>query len=103
MPSAIHQPRALLDWQARAVRAGEAHLFRISHDGQGNWRVSRPGSDQRLYFPADLDTRPDQDGPARVGEVPEPAQSARGLPIIPPTDGEKYAAEYRSSFPNLSA
>lgn len=99
MTSTIHQPRALLDWQTRVVRARVAHLYRISHDGRGNWTVTRPGSNERLYFPA---------APAPVPAVAQPPEPA-SRPAIPQpaakrlTSAEKYAAEVRSSYGNLSA
>lgn len=105
MPSPIHHPRALLDWQARALRCGQAHLYRVSHDGRGNWTVARPGSKERLYFSSNLDTPAapplcQTDGGA---EALAPARPAAPPPAKELTPAEKHAAEVRSSYINLSA
>lgn len=103
MPSAIHHPRALLDWQARAVRSRSAHLYRVSQDGRGNWTVTRPGTKDRLYFPADDSASPPQDKTSEGAEVPKPTPPARLSPVKALNDSERYALEVRNSWVNLSA
>lgn len=103
MPATLHYPRAFLTWQARAVRARSAHLYRVFHDGRGNWTVTRPGSAERLYFPADdCGTPPQPFGPNRV-EPAGPGPVPKVCPVQTMTPAEKHAAEVRSSYVNLSA
>lgn len=104
MPTTIHHPRAFLNWQARVLLAREAHLYRASHDGRGNWTVTRPGSykDKPVHFPADDAISPALTQGITTGEqVPELAPSPLSAKAMTPA--EQHAAEVRSSYVNLSA
>lgn len=100
MVSTIRYPRAFQDWQARVLRSRTAHIYRISHDGLGNWTATRPGSNWRLYFPAD-----DGAPPQAQNRISESARASKPEPTPGNalTPAEKYAAEVRSSYVNLSA
>lgn len=103
MPSTIHHPQAFLKWQSGVVRARAAHLYRVIHDGRGNWTVTRPGSDERRYFPADDGTQP-QPYRETGGDDTSKSASALSRPTMKTlTPAEKHAAEVRSSYVNLSA
>lgn len=104
MPSTIHYPQAFLKWQAGVVRTRAAHLYRASHDERGNWTVTRPGSAERRFFPADDGTQPQPYGGTGGGDTTSSARSAAALPPVKTlTPAEKHAAEVRSSYVNLSA
>lgn len=96
---------SLGEWQAYVLRSRTAHLYRIASDGNGGWTVTRPGTRERLHFPAHdhftsslkvevNDAESMQDAP------PRDAHAAMAAPMTP---AEKHAAEVRSSYVNLSA
>lgn len=114
MPSAIHYPRAFLNWQARVVGARTAHLYRASHDGRGNWTVTEPGAykDKPLYFSADdpsfnmgvNDAEGVQRGPPRNAQVLASTDlSLKQVSLRPATShADQWDAAVRGSHPDFS-
>lgn len=79
------------------------HLYRVFHDGRGNWTVTRPGSDERRYFPADDSAQPQPHDGSGSDETFKSAPAPSLPPVKTLTPAEKHAAEVRSSYVNLSA
>ncbi|MGY3328877.1 hypothetical protein ACVILI_001894 [Mesorhizobium sp. USDA 4775] len=87
------------------MRSRSVHLYRVSHDGRGNWTVTRPGfPNERRHFPADDETTPPQaqEGIGESAGSPKSVSSALPSPVNTMTDREKYDADVRRSYPDLS-
>lgn len=103
---------SLREWEAYVLRSRTAHLYRIASDGKGGWVVTRPGSKERLRFPAVAEQAPTSNmGASAEGMKLAPLEDAQAKTNLsaaqvssrPATShAEQWDAAVRGSHPDFS-
>lgn len=99
--------RTLQEWQAYVLRCRVAHLYRIAGDGNGGWVVTRPGSSERLHFPAHDHFTHGSNVEVNAAEAMQaaPSRDAQGSSLIkePATShADQWDAAVRGSHPDFN-